>query len=110
MLTKILAPNLAWKVGRVEGTIRKLSVACLITVLKCGAVSVEQVGSCLGELVPTLTSTLSDDYDTALRHLSCVAMELVLKLVRGRVGSSFVSDLYPEVGDGHAPPARCRRS
>ena len=97
LLNRILAPNMSWKVGRVEGTIRKLSVACLITILKHHAVTRDQVLTCLGGLVPALTSTMSDDYDTAMRHLSCIAMERVLNLVRGHVGSSFASDLYPEV-------------
>merc|ERR1712100_819191 len=89
VLTKILAPNLSWKVGRVEGTIRKLSVACLITVLKHGAISLDQTLACLGELIPTLTSTISDDYDTPMRHLSCIAMNHVLVLVKNKVGESF---------------------
>ena len=97
VLMRILVPNLVWKVGRVEGTIRKLSVACLISVLKHGAVSTDQLVRCLGDVVPALTSTMSDDYDTPMRHLSCVAMQRLLELVKGRVGDSFASDLYPEV-------------
>ena len=37
-----------------------------------------------------MVSTLSDDYDTSMRHLTCLAFRFLLTLLEGRLGEPQV--------------------
>lgn len=93
----MLVPNMTWRAGRVESTIRKLSVACLLNCLKCGALSPNILFSSIDVLAPVMVSTLSDDYDTSMRHLTCLAFRFLFVLLEGRLGEPQVHQLYPEL-------------
>ena len=41
-------------------------------------------------LAPVMVSTLSDDYDTSMRHLTCLAFRFLLTLLEGRLGEPQV--------------------
>jgi dynein assembly factor 5 len=92
----ILLPNAVWRVGRVESTIRKLSVACLATLLGDTGLEDERAAAAvLAGMRPVLTSCLADD-DATTRRLSCIAMHHLLGRCGG-LGSEAVNDLYPEL-------------
>ncbi len=50
----IVIPNLIWRVGRVESTMRKVSLAIGYALLKAGAVGIETLLKCATEFAPLL--------------------------------------------------------
>ena len=41
-------------------------------------------------LAPVMVSTLSDDYDTSMRHLACLAFRFLFLLLEGKLGEPQV--------------------
>ena len=41
-------------------------------------------------LAPVMVSTLSDDYDTSMRHLTCLAFRFLFLLLEGKLGEPQV--------------------
>jgi hypothetical protein len=52
LLSDVIAPNIVWKAGGVASTIRKVSIACLFTVLKMGAAEAKVLFMAAPKLLP----------------------------------------------------------
>ena len=65
IIKKIVVPNLVWRVGRVENTVRKVALAVAYGLLRAGAAPPELLYKAAPELVPLLASSL-DDSDTSV--------------------------------------------
>jgi len=114
-MSRALLPNAVWRVGMVEATIRKLTVAAMLALLlHVGFPDSAVVNEQFVALQPVLTSCLDDD-DTTTRRLACRVLTAILKSLNqvcgglaaeagGRTASEIahlsreqVNDLYPEL-------------
>lgn len=56
LMGHILLPNLVWRVGRVEGTLRKIALAAVYALLKAGSIPRESLVHLAREFSPTVAS------------------------------------------------------
>jgi len=94
ILKKIVCGSLVWRVGRVEATVRKVTLAVTHALLRAGAVKPATLYEVAGELVPQITSQM-DDHETSVRHISALCLNVVFERLRGAFGYQAVSELYP---------------
>jgi len=94
ILKKIVCGSLVWRVGRVEATVRKVTLAVTHALLRAGAVKPATLYEVAGELVPQITSQM-DDHETSVRHISALCLNVVFERLRGAFGHQAVSELYP---------------
>ena len=66
LITVLIVPNTVWKAGRVAATIRKVTIACLYTLLRAERVDEETLYVTAPQLLPILKTNL-DDYDASTR-------------------------------------------
>lgn len=94
ILKKIVCGSLVWRVGRVEATVRKVTLAVTHALLRAGAVKPATLYEVAGELVPQITSQM-DDHETSVRHMSALCLNVVFERLKGAFGYQAVSELYP---------------
>jgi hypothetical protein len=93
----ILIPNLIWHVGRVEATIRKVSLTICYHLLSAGALSPQHLYNIAPKLIPLIASHL-DDSESTPRVMSCCCLKVFFeRLPRGTFGESTISELYPKL-------------
>jgi dynein assembly factor 5 len=96
IFSQALTPNLVWRVGRVEATVRKVALAACYAMLKAGAVRVDTLYKVAPELVPLITSHL-DDHDTSPRHIGCLCLTVVFERLKGAFGDQAIHEMYPKL-------------
>jgi len=96
LLCKAIVPNLVWRVGRVEATVRKVALAVCHGLMKAGAARTEALAAAAPELVPLLCSNL-DDMDETARLMSCLCLRVMFERLRGAFGEQAVHELYPKL-------------
>merc|ERR1711920_976814 len=90
-----LLPNIVWKGGRVAATIRKLSIACLYTLLRQQVANRETIFSTAPKVLPLLKSVL-DDTDLNTRQLTVLSLQyLFTSMPKNSLGEEPVEFLYP---------------
>lgn len=94
VIKRSVVPNLVWRVGRVENTVRKVALAVAYGLLRAGAAPAELLYKAAPELVPLLASSL-DDSDTSVRHMGCLCLAVVFERLKGAFGPQAVGELYP---------------
>ena len=94
ILKNIVCGSLVWRVGRVEATVRKVTLAVTHALLRAGAVKPKILYDVAGELVPQITSQM-DDNETSVRHISALCLHVIFERLRGAFGYQAVSELYP---------------
>lgn len=103
-----LLPGLVWRAGGIAATLRKVSTACLYTLLRRGLLPAEGLSSLMLELLPSLKGALTDDDGTTrLLSLQCVAC--ILRILYSRVEADAGRALYTELLkrlDDSADPVR----
>jgi hypothetical protein len=94
ILSDIICKNLVWRVGRVEGTVRKVTLATAHAMLRAGAVTPQTLYAVAKDLVPQLCSQL-DDNETSMRHIAALSVTVVFERLKGAFGPQAVSEMYP---------------
>lgn len=96
LMQQALIPNSVWRVGLVASTIRKVSCACMLSLAQRSLLPLHSLQPIFSELLPVVKSNLADD-DATTRHVSCLALGLMLKVLRRSLDGETVRLLYPEV-------------
>ena len=96
LLQQSLIPNSVWRVGLVASTIRKVSCACMLSLAQRSLLPLHSLQPVFSELLPVMKSNLADD-DATTRHVSCMALGLMLTVLRRSLDGETVRLLYPEV-------------
>ena len=109
LIMDVLRPNLTWRVGRVAGTIRKVSMFCFQSLLgtvdasgffaHAESLTPEWVVSTLWpNFIPSLKSCL-DDHEPDTKRFTCGALERVFLLLKAprSVSDAAVQDIYPDL-------------
>jgi len=96
LINDIITPNIVWKAGGVASTIRKVSIACLFTVLKMGAAESQVLFMAAPKLLPVLKTNLGD-YDASSRQLCVLSLGILFAALPGALGFEPVHQLYPEL-------------
>lgn len=94
LLKGVICRNLVWRVGRVEATVRKVTLATAHALLRAGSVPPQTLYACAAELVPLLCSQL-DDNEASMRHMAALSISVVFDRLRGAFGPQAVSEMYP---------------
>ena len=92
----MLLPNLSWRVGRVAGTVRKISTYCLDLIFERLASAPQKAGwvdENQASILPVVKSCL-DDMETETRHFATHCMASLLRLLRP---SAEVSGIYHDL-------------
>lgn len=93
---RCVLPNLVWRVGRVEATVRKVALAVCFGLLKAGGTITQSLFDITGELLPLLCSNL-DDHETSPRLMACMSITVVLERLKGSFGDQVLSEMYPNL-------------
>lgn len=95
----IFLPNLVWRSGKVESTIRKVALAGCYGMLKAGATPTETLFAVAPSLVPLLTSALDDTYSdgSQSRFMACIGLSVMFERLRGSFGDQSVREIYPQL-------------
>ena len=96
LIKDIVAPNIIWRAGGVASTIRKVSIACLFTLLKAETLETKVLFYAAPALLPILKTNLGD-YDASSRQLCCLILGILFAALPGALGSEPVHQLYPEL-------------
>ena len=96
ILKDIIVPNLVWRAGRVEGTLRKVAIAIAHNVLKAGAVQSTTLFQSATDLVPLLVSHL-DDQDLSTRLIACYCLTILFDRLKGAFSEQAIHELYPKL-------------
>lgn len=94
LITVLIVPNTVWKAGRVAATIRKVTIACLYTLLRAERVDEETLYVTAPQLLPILKTNL-DDYDASTRQLVCLSLCMIFKALPNALGEDALRELYP---------------
>ena len=74
LLLESIMPNAVWRAGRVSSTVRKVTIACLYTLLKQGLANQQCLFKTAAQILPVLKGSL-DDTDANTRHLTCLCFQ-----------------------------------
>lgn len=91
-----LVPNLVWRIGRVESTVRKVALAACYCLLRAGAIKAESLFKVAPDIVPLLVSHL-DDSDASPRTISCLCLAVIFNRLKGAFGEQAVHEMYPKL-------------
>ena len=94
IVRKTVLPNLVWRVGRVDSTIRKVALAVCFGLLKSGGALPQSLFDVASELLPLLCSNL-DDSDVSPRMMSCMCITVILERLKGAFAAQSLSEMYP---------------
>lgn len=99
IILNIICPCITWRVGRIDGTIRKLGIACLLSMVRSESCLCPKILSeiALEAITPSLITSLSDDYDTGIRHITCLLFASMYAKLQGCVKFEHVNSVYPEL-------------
>lgn len=92
----IIMPNLIWRVGRVEATIRKVALAIAYNILKAGAVNTNTLVAIASELVPLLVSHL-DDMESSPRLMAAFSLTVIFDRLKGFFSDQIIREMYPKL-------------
>ncbi len=81
IIKDIILPNLIWRVGKVEATIRKVALVATHSLLKAGSVNREILFSVASELVPAVVTNL-DDQEAIPRQICCFCLDILFTRLR----------------------------
>lgn len=96
VVKEIIMPNLVWKSGKVESTVRKVALVALHSLLRAGSVSREVLFTVAGELVPAVVSNM-DDSEAVPRQLCCFCLEILFTRLKGAFGDDSIHQIYPKL-------------
>ena len=96
LINDVVAPNIVWRAGGVASTIRKVSIACLFTILKSDTVDTQTLFMAAPKLLPILKTNLGD-YDASSRQLCCLSLGIIFAGLPGGLGMEPVHHLYPDL-------------
>jgi len=96
ILRDIILPNLVWRVGRVEATVRKVALAACYGMLKAGSIRHEVLFKVAGELVPRICSNL-DDQESTPRQISALCLTTLFVRLKGAFGDQALREMYPKL-------------
>ena len=96
VIKDIILPNLVWRVGRVEATIRKVALAACYGMLKAGSVKHEVLYKVAATLVPRICSNL-DDQESTPRQISCLCLTVLFDRLKGAFGDQALREIYPKL-------------
>lgn len=96
LIKEIVVPNLIWRVGRVEATIRKVALAVCYGILKAGAVQTETLFNIAMEIVPLLVGHL-DDSEVTPRLMACLGLAVIFERLRGVFSDQAIREMYPKI-------------
>ena len=96
LINDIVAPNIVWRAGGVASTIRKVSIACLFTILKSDTVDTQTLFMAAPKLLPILKTNLGD-YDASSRQLCCLSLGIIFAGLPGGLGMEPIHHLYPDL-------------
>ena len=96
IVKEIIVPNLIWKIGRVEATVRKVALATAYGLLKAGATRAESLARSATDLVPLVVSNL-DDMESTPRQIACLCLTVLFERLRGAFGDNAVREMYPKL-------------
>jgi dynein assembly factor 5 len=96
VIKEVLLPNLIWRVGKVEATIRKVALATAYALLRAGGVTYETLFRVAPELVPLLVGNL-DDQELTPRLITCLCLTVIFERLRGAFGEQSVREIYPKL-------------
>mgnify|MGYP001147442535 CR=1 FL=1 len=109
LIREALLPNLVWRVGLVPATIRKVALACLLSLLRGGFVTQDGLLAVWSEARPVLAGCLADD-DAATRHMATSTLGYAFPILHRAVDDVTVHTLYTELLkrlDDSNDPVRC---
>lgn len=95
LLLEAIMPNAVWRAGRVASTVRKVTIACLYTLLKQGLANQQCLFKTAAQILPVLKGSL-DDTDANTRHLTCLCFQHLFLSLPGALSDEPVRQLYPE--------------
>lgn len=95
LLLEAIMPNAVWRAGRVASTVRKVTIACLYTLLKQGLADQPCLFKTAAQILPVLKGSL-DDTDANTRHLTCLCFQHLFLALPGALSDEPVRQLYPE--------------
>ncbi|KAJ1431238.1 armadillo-type protein [Ochromonadaceae sp. CCMP2298] len=96
IIRAIVVPNLVWRVGRVEATVRKVALALAYGILKAGAVKSDTLFKTAAELVPLIVSHL-DDSEVTPRQMAVLCVTVIFERLRGSFSEQSVHEIYPKL-------------
>ena len=96
IVRRCILPNLVWRVGRVEATVRKVALAVCFGLLKAGGALPQSLFDVAGELLPLICSNL-DDHETSPRLMACMSIAVILERLKGAFGDQALSEMYPKL-------------
>ena len=97
VLTKMVQPNLVWKVGRVSGKVRKGACTVLRTIARNNLGCAEEYMFALPKLLPPLLSAMDDDFDVGTRQVACDLLEPMFATMAGQADEQSLKTTYEEV-------------
>ena len=96
ILEHVIIPNLVWRVGKVEATIRKVALAICYGIFKAGAVTKETLFNSAKLLVPLIVSHL-DDTELSPRLMSCYCLQILFTRLQNCFSDQAVHEIYPKL-------------
>jgi hypothetical protein len=96
IMKEIILPNLVWRVGRVEGTIRKLTLTVCYHMMKLGSIPVEVLSKFASELLPLLIGHI-DDNESSIRFIIVLTITILFDRLPGCYSDEIVNVLYPKI-------------
>ncbi|CEM35003.1 unnamed protein product [Vitrella brassicaformis CCMP3155] len=110
LLRLVLLPNSIWRPGQANAKIRKAALLCIQALFPpvqptatspapTPLLSSAELSSVLPDLMPPLTSSMSDDWAPDNRMVACKVVESLLVYLKGERGvdSMLYEKLYPEL-------------
>ena len=95
IIQDILIPNLVWRAGRVEATIRKVALAACYGILKAGATPLDTLTAVASTLIPLLVSSLDDTHsDVTPRSMACFCLTIIFDRLKGCFGEQSLMEVY----------------
>jgi hypothetical protein len=96
LMKEILLINLIWRVGRVEGTIRKIVLTILYQIMKLGCMNMEILSKYATELIPLLVHHL-DDTESSIRLMVILTVTILFDRLPHCYSPETIHTLYPKI-------------
>mmetsp|Transcript_29245 Transcript_29245/g.93541 ORF Transcript_29245/g.93541 Transcript_29245/m.93541 type:complete len:731 (-) Transcript_29245:21-2213(-) len=99
VLGRVLLPALVWRAGKTAAATRFQGIVALGTMLRGGHVSPQAMVAVLadGQFLPTLHTSMDDDFYAESRKASCQVMSHVLAIAGDRLSPEQRRLVYPEL-------------
>lgn len=96
LVENVIAPSLVWQAGGQASALRKVSIACLYTLLHGGEVAAQLNHASLFKIFPLLKSNLVDD-EASIRHLACNCVKILIKDSHVILELDYIDQAYAEL-------------